>query len=287
MGLAFDVAASIAHTLGRILPYLALMGIGFAFLSWLSPGNKGRPWWHKQGLVTDIVYWLAVPLLQRYGRIGFTVFATVYLLGIDTADGIVKFFDHGHGPISTWPFWVQVAFYLLASEFCLYWIHRAFHGRRLWRYHAVHHASKDLEWISAARFHPVNILLGTVAVDVAALLAGVTPDVFLILGPFATLSSGFVHANLDWTLGPFKYVLAGPVFHRWHHTLEHGDKNFAGTFSLFDVMFGTFYMPQGVLPENYGITDKDMPESFAMQVLYPLLPQHAYASAGIGAERVA
>ena len=35
--------------------------------------------------------------------------------------------------------------------------------------------------------------------------------------------SAFVHANLNWTLGPFRYVLASPVFHRWHHTaLERG-----------------------------------------------------------------
>ncbi len=79
-----------------------------------------------------------------------------------------------------------------------------------------------------------------------------------------------MHANLDWTLGPFKYVFAGPVFHRWHHTIEQGDKNFAGTFSFFDLMFGTFHMPEGQLPQNYGIDDANMPESFGMQVLYPI-----------------
>jgi sterol desaturase/sphingolipid hydroxylase (fatty acid hydroxylase superfamily) len=62
------------------------------------------------------------------------------------------------------------------------------------------------------------------------------------------------------------------VFHRWHHTVEHGDKNFAGTFSLFDVMFGTFYMPEGVMPENYGIEGEEMPESFGLQILYPIMP---------------
>ncbi len=182
----------------------------------------------------------------------------------------MKFFEHGHGALSRLPFWVQLAIYLVGTEFCLYWIHRTFHGKALWRYHAVHHASKDVEWISAARFHPVNLLLGTVLVDVGALLAGITPDIFLIMGPFNTITSAFVHANLDWTLGPFKYVIAGPVFHRWHHTLEHGDKNFAGTFSLFDVMFGTFYMPEGALPQNYGIEGEEMPESFGEQMLYPV-----------------
>jgi sterol desaturase/sphingolipid hydroxylase (fatty acid hydroxylase superfamily) len=135
----------------------------------------------------------------------------------------------------------------------------------------VHHASEDVEWISAARFHPINILLGVVAADVVALLMGITPYVFLVTGPFATISSAFVHANLNWTLGPFKYVMASPVFHRWHHTVEHGDRNFAGTFPFFDLMFGTFYMPEGVYPENFGIGDEEMPESFAGQMLHPLI----------------
>ena len=270
MDLALAFAEGIAHTLLRVAPYLAGMGVLFAVLSAWSPCNAGKPWWNKRGLVTDICYWMVVPVLQRYGRIGLAVAIAVFILGIDTTDGLVKYFDHGHGPLSTLPFWAQLAIYLVGTEFCLYWIHRAFHGSALWRFHAVHHNSTDVEWISAARFHPINILLGSVLVDVLSLLSGITSDVFLVIGPFATVSSAFVHANLDWTLGPFKYVVAGPVFHRWHHTLEHGDKNFAGTFSLFDWMFGTFHMPQGELPQNYGIGEEQLPESFGRQILYPL-----------------
>jgi sterol desaturase/sphingolipid hydroxylase (fatty acid hydroxylase superfamily) len=271
MDLALAFAEGIAHTLLRVAPYLAGMGVLFAALSWWSPCNAGKPWWNKRGLVTDICYWMVVPVLQRYGRIGLAVAIAIFLLGINTTDGLVKYFDHGHGPLSTLPFWSQLVIYLLASEFCLYWIHRAFHGSStLWRFHSVHHNSTDVEWISAARFHPINILFGAVAVDVLSLMSGITSDVFLVIGPFATVSSAFVHANLNWTLGPFKYVIAGPVFHRWHHTLEHGNKNFAGTFSLFDLVFGTFHMPQGELPENYGIGEETLPESFGRQILYPL-----------------
>lgn len=269
--LAVDVIVGFAHTIERILPYMAVMAVGFAILSWFSPCNAGKPWWQKRGLVTDLCYWFIVPVFTRYARIGFTVLLTVYLLGIDTADGLIAFFDHGHGPLSRLNFWVQLGLYVVASEFALYWIHRAFHSARLWKYHAVHHSSEDVEWISASRFHPVNLILGTVAVDVIALMLGFTSDIFLIMGPFNALTSGWVHANLNWTLGPFKYVFAGPVFHRWHHEREHVGVNFAGTFSLFDWVFGTFYMPEGELPKNYGIEDREMPESFGRQLIYPVL----------------
>ncbi|MEJ1967537.1 MAG: sterol desaturase family protein [Rhizomicrobium sp.] len=268
---ALDVIAGLAQTILHLLPYLAVMAVGFAALTWYAPCNAGKPWWQKRGLVTDLCYWFIVPVFTRYARIGFAVLVAVYLIGIDSAGGLVGFFDHGHGPLSRLPFWWQLGLYVILSEFCLYWTHRAFHSGWLWKYHAVHHSSEDLEWISGARFHPVNLILGTVAIDVCALLMGFTSDIFLIMGPFNTLTSGWVHANLDWTLGPFKYVFAGPVFHRWHHAREKVGVNFAGTFSLFDVIFGTFYMPQGALPKSYGIDDEKMPESFGMQVVYPIL----------------
>ena len=136
-----------------------------------------------------------------------------------------------------------------------------FHGGGFWKYHAIHHSSEDLDWISAARFHPVNLFLGTIAVDVILLMAGISPNVMLWVGPFTTFHSAFVHANLNWTLGPFKYVLATPVFHRWHHTAleEGGNTNFAGTFPLWDILFGTFRMPENKLPDDYGMDDQAIP----------------------------
>ena len=134
----------------------------------------------------------------------------------------------------------------------LYWLHRMFHGGGFWKYHAIHHSSEELEWISAARFHPVNLFIGTIVVDVILLIAGISPNIMLWVGPFTTFHSAFVHANLNWTLGPFKYVLATPVFHRWHHTSleEGGNTNFAGTFPVWDILFGTFRMPEAELPER-------------------------------------
>jgi len=153
----------------------------------------------------------------------------------------------------------------------MYWIHRAFHRRAMWKYHAVHHSSVELDWISAARFHPVNLMLGSVATDVVLLLAGISPNVLVFLGPFTIAHSAFVHANLKWTLGPLRYVLAGPVFHRWHHTMadQGGEKNFASTFPVLDLLFGTFYLPKSTLPETYGVADQSIPSGFGAQMLYP------------------
>lgn len=275
MGLALDVGHQILLTLWHVLPWMAGMGAGFALLSWWSPCNEGRPWWEKRGLVTDLSYWIFVPIFTRYLRIWVTVLLTVWLFKISDGAEIAAFYSDGHGPIARSPLWLQAIGYVVLTDFALYWIHRVFHRGFAWKYHAIHHASKDLEWISAARFHPVNLVLSTAAVDVAALLAGVSPNIFLYAAPFAILTSGMVHANLNWTFGPLRYVLVSPVFHRWHHSTEVRDKNFASTFSLWDWMFGTYYLPAGQMPKAYGIDDDAMPEGLLAQTVYPLTQREA------------
>lgn len=270
MKLAHDVVIQMLITLWHVLPWLAGLGIVFALLSHFSPCNQGRPWWEKRGLATDVAYWIFVPLFSRYLRIGGTVVLTVWLFHISDGQKIADFYDHGHGPISRLSLWQQGVFYLLVSDFALYWTHRLFHRGAWWKYHAVHHAPKDLEWISASRFHPVNLALGTIAVDVSLLVLGVSPEIFIVMGPFNTIASCLVHANLNWTFGPLRYVLASPVFHRWHHTIDVYDKNFGSTFSFWDLLFGTWYMPAAVLPQVYGIDDESMPEGLLAQILYPL-----------------
>jgi sterol desaturase/sphingolipid hydroxylase (fatty acid hydroxylase superfamily) len=210
-------------------------------------------------------------LFARVLRIGLLVLGAGVVFNIHDADELIAFYDNGHGPLSQLPLWLQGMLFLVLSDFMLYWLHRMFHGGGFWKYHAIHHSSEDLDWISAARFHPVNLFLGTIMVDVILLMAGISPNVMLLVGPFTTFHSAFVHANLSWTLGPFKYVLATPVFHRWHHTAfeQGGNTNFAGTFPIWDILFGTFRMPENELPDRYGADDPAIPSEIGGQLAYP------------------
>lgn len=269
--LPLEVVHMFGETILKIVPVTLALAVIFSVLSYFWACNPGNPWWRKKELATDVCYWFFVPLITRVVRIGLLVLAASVFFGIKDADDLIAFYDNGHGPLATLPLWVQGFMFLIVSDFLLYWTHRMFHGGGFWKYHAIHHSSEEIEWISAARFHPVNLFLGTVAVDVLLLVAGISPNVMLWVGPFTIFHSAFVHANLNWTLGPFKYVIATPVFHRWHHTSleEGGDTNFAGTFPIWDILFGTFRMPEGVLPENYGVDDKEFPEGIGRQLAYP------------------
>ena len=73
------------------------------------------------------------------------------------------------------------------------------------------------------------------------------------------LWGSFIHANLRLHLGVLTPVIAGPQWHRIHHSClpEHQNKNFATLFPFIDLIFGTYYKPApdeypetGLLPED-------------------------------------
>jgi sterol desaturase/sphingolipid hydroxylase (fatty acid hydroxylase superfamily) len=260
--LPMQVALMLGETIVKVIPVTFALAAVFTVLERFWACNPGAPWWRKREIVTDICYWFFVPVFARTMRIGLLIVGASVIFGIRDADDLIAFYDNGHGPLAQLPLWVQAVLFLVLSDFMLYWLHRLFHDGGFWKYHAIHHSSEEIGWISAARFHPVNLLLGTISVDVVLLLAGISPNVMIWVGPFTTFHSAFVHANLNWTFGPFKYVLATPVFHRWHHTSleEGGDTN---------VLFGTFRMPEGRLPQDYGKDEATMPKEFGGQLAYP------------------
>jgi sterol desaturase/sphingolipid hydroxylase (fatty acid hydroxylase superfamily) len=268
-----EITANVGETFLKNVPISLGLAALFTVLTSFWACNPGTPWWRKRELITDVCYWFFIPVVARYFRIGMLVAGAAVLFGITTADGLIAFYQNGHGPLATLPLAAQMIIFLVGEDIITYWTHRLFHGSHLWKYHAVHHSSEELEWISAARFHPINLFFGSVIADVALLIAGISPNVFVVLGPVTIAHSAFVHANLDWTLGPFKYVIATPVFHRWHHTAADrgGEKNFAATFPVLDLIFGTFYMPAGELPDRYGVGDREFPSTFGGQLLHPFI----------------
>lgn len=242
----------------------------FGLLERIFPCNPRQPHF-REDAITDILYAMIVPLFTRMIRLGYLVLGAHLIFFSESEATIAEYFDNGFGPLAQLPLWAQAAVVFIVSDIILYWTHRWFHTKKMWRWHAIHHSSPTLDWMSTYRFHPVNTWLSFTLVDVLMLLVGFSPEALLLLASFNTVYSAMVHANLNWTFGPFKYLFASPVFHRWHHTSqEEGmDKNFAPTFPLLDHIFGTLYMPDNKLPEKYGVPGADIPGNFAGQLLWP------------------
>jgi sterol desaturase/sphingolipid hydroxylase (fatty acid hydroxylase superfamily) len=273
MELIGSLLAEAAEALLTVLPSAIGFAIAFTVLTLFSSQacNPGRPWWRNPELGTDICYILIIPFIAPYINLSLLILGTALLSGVLSEEEIADYFENGRGPLAVMPFWAQVPFYIVVSDFMLYWSHRIFHGAHMWRFHAIHHSAEEVDWTTAFRFHPVNLWLGQFLLTTVMLFLGISPTVLLFLAPLDITSGAFIHANLNWTLGPFKYVFVTPVFHRWHHTpLEQGgNTNFGGLLSIWDVLFGTFYMPAHALPATYGIGDAKFPKGFIGQTIHP------------------
>jgi sterol desaturase/sphingolipid hydroxylase (fatty acid hydroxylase superfamily) len=282
-----QIAAAVLGTIWGFLPSAVAFAIIFSVLSLFSSQacNPGRTWWRNPGLITDVCYMVVIPFVAPYLRMSLMAAGAGTLVSFMTAQEITDYFERGRGPLASVPFWGQVAIYIVASDLLLYWAHRGFHGARFWRFHAIHHSAEEVDWTVAYRFHPVNLWFGPFMVAAVMLFLGLSPAVLLFLVPFDTTVAAFVHANLNWTLGPLKYVVATPVFHRWHHTLpeEGGNTNFGSLLSVWDVLFGTFRMPQSQLPSRYGVDEPDYPQSFFGQLVHPFRDPVAQVSPRGGA----
>ena len=121
------------------------------------------------------------------------------------------------------------------------------------------------------RVHPLNDVVTRLAQAVPIVLVGFDPTLVAAYVPIFLFYGILVHANVPWTFGPLRYVLASPCFHRWHHAAEDDglNRNFAGMFPFLDLAFGTFHMPPGRQPEHFGIPDGDVPPTLWGQVAHP------------------
>ena len=240
----------------------------FGVLARFWPCNPGQPRYFGKDFKVDLTYFLIALLV--YGNLSLALIkGALTLAGGADEPRLFAAVEAGYGRLSHLPVAVQALLIVFLVDVMQYWLHRAFHTRPLWPFHAVHHSAEEVDWTTTFRNHPVNAVVYTVGVGVLVKLMGFSPLAFVIVAVFNFFSAAMVHANLNWTFGPLKYVFASPVFHRWHHSSdpEVRDKNFAPTFAFLDLMFGTFHMPEGRLPDDYGA--REVPQDFIGQLIHP------------------
>ena len=169
------------------------------------------------------------------------------------------------------PIWAQVIVLLLCADFVLYWSHRTFHEHpKLWKIHAVHHSVEHMDWMAGSRNHVVQMFVDRCLALVPLYLLGASKEALDIYVGIAAFQAVYVHSNVHIPVGPLKYIFATPQYHHWHHSSEQPaiDTNYAVHLPLYDVIFGTYHMPGGHWPAEYG-TVSPLPRTFWGQLKYP------------------
>jgi sterol desaturase/sphingolipid hydroxylase (fatty acid hydroxylase superfamily) len=225
----------------------------------VSPQPVFRDEWRE-----DLLYYFVSSMLVQI--LTFTTLApSNWLVGTGRFDDVRQW-------IGALPFVVQLICIMALTDFVQYWVHRAFHRVPfLWRFHAVHHSAKSMDWIAGARMHFIEIIVLRAATATPAFVLGFTPEALQVYLLIVYVYSTLIHANLSWKFNWIERLLVTPRFHHWHHGIEKEaiDVNFAIHFPLYDRLFGTYHMPENRWPKGYGIGGHPVPQGYWKQFLYP------------------
>lgn len=276
----------------RFAAYPALMCGGYALFTWLVAGGTpvlfasyvsvataslgillhetfapARHDWRPttQDIVRDGVFLscvqVALPAMMKAGALAV----------------IVGLANSGLAPLAglwpnEWPVLAQVGVMVIVAEFFRYWLHRGLHTfGPLWRLHAVHHASDKLYTVNVGRFHPLDKMLQFLGDTLPFLVLGVGGEVFAAYFVLYAVNGFYQHSNADVRLGPLNWVIAGPELHRWHHskTLHEAQSNYGNNLIIWDVVFGTRFLPKGRTLGSVGIDNAHWPSGFLAQMVAP------------------
>lgn len=223
-----------------------------------------RPHWR-----TDLAYFFLSHLLVQFILIVVTTSTTT--IDLMVASETVKTW------IRSLPVWLQFLMAVFAADLFQAGLHRAYHNIPwLWRFHAVHHSSRHMDWLAGSRTHLVEVLLTRSAVLLPLVVLGFSAEAVNSYIILVGLQAVLAHANLGIRFGWLEYLIVLPRYHHWHHAREQAyiDVNYAIHLPLVDILMGTFKLPKdGSWPAEYGVMKlESVPDDFFRQQISPFLP---------------
>jgi sterol desaturase/sphingolipid hydroxylase (fatty acid hydroxylase superfamily) len=173
----------------------------------------------------------------------------------------------------------------VVDDFMRWYMHYLMHRiPELWEFHKVHHSAEELNFLTAERFHPFEIVATSAATTVSyglvnGLFIGLFGDKLTITTVFGAnlflvvfnIAGGVLRHSPVWiSFGErIERWIISPAMHQIHHSTrpEHFDKNLGGSLSVWDRWFGTLHIPRGREVEGYGI-GPETPDFRSLGVIY-------------------
>ncbi|MGE0557156.1 MAG: GH3 auxin-responsive promoter family protein [Burkholderiales bacterium] len=278
--------------MNRVLPYLwyplffaaAIAGFGALLAAGFSPVGAAYPPIILAGMAILLLEWKFPERMDwrpRWADVradaAFMAVVQVVVPRALAAVALIAVAGWQHDPQAGvwphhWPLAGQVLAMVLGVDFLRYWLHRACHTvDPLWKLHEVHHSPDILYTLNVGRFHPLEKTLHFSLDTIPFLLLGVAPEV--VAGYFLAYSVNgfFQHSNIKLRYGLLNYLVGSAETHRWHHARDPrtAQCNFGNTVIIWDLLFGTWYLPKDGRVLDIGITDRAYPKGFLDQMAAP------------------
>jgi len=188
----------------------------------------------------------------------------------------ITLFIHQYLPLSNFahiinqlPPIIQFIVMIFVGEIGYYFIHRMLHEIPfLWRFHAIHHSTEYLDWLATTRFHFVDQIVAKVFQFLPLYLLQFPSYLLELYVLWSASIAFFIHANIRFNFGILNYIFVTPNLHQWHHDRMITNVNYSAQLPVIDLIFKTWYLPDKVKPQEYGIKEK-IPNNYLSQLIYP------------------
>jgi len=192
--------------------------------------GKGQRWFTNISLV--IVNTLALRLIMPILAVGMANYAAGQGWGLLV--------------LVNMPIWVEIIVAFILLDMLIYAQHIAFHKVPVfWRFHKVHHADRDLDVTSGARFHPIEAVFSMAYKLLCIALIGPAAFAVFLFEVVLNAASMFNHANVRLPLGLdrlLRLFIVTPDMHRVHHSVieRETNSNYSFFLTIWDRMFRTY-----------------------------------------------
>lgn len=227
----------------------------------------------RDGWRTDAVYFFMSHVLVQFILVVVTA-STSVVVATANIPGTQAF-------VGGLPFLAQFLLAVFLADLAQAVLHRCYHRiSTLWKFHAVHHSSRELDWLAGSRVHLIETILTRSIVLLPLLVLGFEQSTVNAYAILVGLQAVIAHANIGIRFGWLEYVVTLPRYHHWHHAraADYWDCNYAIHLPVVDMLMGCFKLPRdGAWPEEYGVFAlESVPRGFMAQHTMPFRRKETY-----------
>lgn len=155
----------------------------------------------------------------------------------------------------------------------------------LWEFHKTHHSARVLTPLTLYRNHPLEsviaIIRNSLSLGVSSalfvFLFGSTLSLWTLMGVngfgfiFNLVGANLRHSHIPLSFGFLEKWIISPLQHQIHHSVQkqHYDKNFGVTLAVWDRIYGSLIISDGLQNLRFGLNEK-FDRSTSRLLLQPL-----------------
>ena len=261
------------YSLGLDWFVLALFFSALVFIPLEHQFNRRPVAVFRKGWRTDAAYFFMSHVLVQFILIVVTASTALVVASAKV--------PHVQAWVGDLPFLAQFLLAVFVADLAQASLHRCYHRIMvLWRFHAVHHSSPELDWLAGSRVHFVETVLTRSIILLPLLFFGFSQSAVNAYAVLVGIQAVVAHANIGIRFGFLEYLIVLPRYHHWHHArhMDYWDRNYAIHLPVIDMLMGSFKLPRdGSWPEEYGVFKREtVPQGIFAQHLAPFRGERTY-----------